>query len=116
MDIVNKIGNLAARAANSNAVVNTCLVGSFVVLAFRSISQQNDIETLEAQKESLLKSNKAMKKTMWDWKQQLYAEAESDSALVPLSRLKAIYGDVTTAQNEVAPKEDDSSSESKFMV
>lgn len=57
------------------------------------MNQQKDIEALEAEKDSLRKSNKAMKKTMWDWKQQLFAEAESDAALVPLARLKAIYGE-----------------------
>ena len=41
-----------------------------------------------------------MKKTMWDWKQQLFeeaeAEAEANIILVPLARLKAIYGEVTS--------------------
>lgn len=49
---------------------------------------------MEAEKDSLTKSNKAMKKSMWDWKQKLYAEASTDSALVPLARLKAIYDEV----------------------
>lgn len=54
------------------------------------------MEVLEAEKDSLLKSNKAMKKDMWDWKQQLFAEAELPNPLIPLSKIKAIYGDVQT--------------------
>lgn len=62
----------------------------------RSVQQQKNMEVLEAEKDSLLKSNKAMKKDMWDWKQQLFAEAELPNPLIPLSKIKAIYGDVQT--------------------
>ncbi|KAL1060655.1 hypothetical protein V6Z11_1Z080900, partial [Gossypium hirsutum] len=72
------------------------LVTSFAVLGIRSLNQQNVIESLEAQKDSLTKSNKALKKVMWDWKQQLFAEASSPSPLVPLDSLKAIYGESPT--------------------
>ncbi|GAB2290367.1 hypothetical protein Dimus_024647 [Dionaea muscipula] len=93
-----RAANIATRAISSNTFINICLVGSFLMLSVRSVKQQKDIEALEAQKESLIKSNKAMKKAMWDWKQQLFAEASfPDSAIVPLDRLKAIYGDVVTA-------------------
>lgn len=90
----------ASKAASSNTVVNVFLVGSFVGLGIRSMNQQSEIEALEAQKEALLKSNKSVKQTLWNWKQQLFAEASSATAnnppLVPLSKLKLIYGEVST--------------------
>lgn len=90
--------SLLNRAANSNAVVNTCLAGVFAVLSARSWAQEQTIKALEAEKDSLLKTNKGMKNAMWNWKQALYAEAEVDpkKALVPLSTLKSIYGEVVT--------------------
>ncbi|EPS73995.1 hypothetical protein M569_00775 [Genlisea aurea] len=88
------------RAANSNAVVNTFLAGIFGALAVRSWGQQRVVEKLEEEKESLLTANKAIKNTTWEWKQKLYAEAQQN-ALVPLARLKAIYGEAAD------PGEDD---------
>ncbi|XP_062098063.1 uncharacterized protein LOC133803937 [Humulus lupulus] len=116
MEAVNRIVNAATRAANNNTVLNVCLVGSFVVLCIRSVNQQKDIEALEAQKDSLINSNKAIKKSIWEWKQKLYAEAESDSPLVPLSRLKAIYGEAPIPQNGNASKEEANSTASKFVI
>lgn len=99
MEFANRVMSAAIKATNNNAVINVGLVGSFVVLAVRSLNQQRDIEALEAQKDSLTHSNKAMKKAMWEWKQQLFAEASStDTALVPLTRLKAIYGEAVEPQ------------------
>ncbi|CAH2036067.1 unnamed protein product [Thlaspi arvense] len=95
--MANKIAMLLSEAMNNNAVINTCLGVSFVVLGLRSDKQQKYVEALTEQKESLLKSNKEMKVTMWEWKQQLFAEAAASSGVVvPLSTLKAIYGEVTT--------------------
>ncbi|KAF4372911.1 hypothetical protein G4B88_018076 [Cannabis sativa] len=116
MEVVNRVVNAATRAANSNTVLNVCLVGSFVVLSVRSMNQQKDIEALEAQKDSLINSNKLLKKSIWEWKQKLYAEAESDSPLVPLSRLKAIYGEAPVPQNGNASKEEANSTASKFVI
>ncbi|XP_022766345.1 uncharacterized protein LOC111311236 [Durio zibethinus] len=93
MEFANKLVALATRAANNNVVINVCLVTSFAVLGIRSLNQQKVIEALEAEKESLTKTNKAMKNTMWDWKQQLFAEATSNTPLVPLANLKIIYGE-----------------------
>ncbi|KAL2325043.1 hypothetical protein Fmac_024101 [Flemingia macrophylla] len=98
MEFVNRIVSIATRAANNNTVINVCLVASFSILGVRSMNQQNTIEALEAEKESLTKSNKSLRKTMWDWKQQLYAEASTDAAVVPLARLKAIYGEAPPPQ------------------
>lgn len=99
MEFANRVVSAAIKATNNNAVINVGLVGSFVVLAVRSLNQQRDIEALEAQKDSLTHSNKAVKKAMWEWKQQLFAEASStESALVPLTRLKAIYGEAVEPQ------------------
>ncbi|KAB2023893.1 hypothetical protein ES319_D06G051100v1 [Gossypium barbadense] len=105
MEFANKLVGLASRAAaNNNVVIDVCLVTSFAVLGIRSLNQQNVIESLEAEKDSLTKSNKALKKVMWDWKQQLFAEASSRSPLVPLDSLKAIYGESPTPPTGDAAK------------
>jgi hypothetical protein len=93
MEFVYKIVEIAKRASNNNTVINVGLVASFAILGVRSMNQQNLIEALEAEKESLTKSNKSIRKTLWDWKQQLYADAATDSASVPLARLQAVYGE-----------------------
>ncbi|GMI65704.1 hypothetical protein like AT1G48200 [Hibiscus trionum] len=117
MELVNKLAALATRAANNNVVIDVCLVTSFAVLGIRSLNQQNVIESLEAERDSLTKTNKAMKKTMWDWKQQLFAEASSSaSPLVPLANLKAIYGESTTPSTGDAVKEGGKSPPTKFIV
>ena len=116
MEAASKIAEAMSRVANSNAAINVALAAAFVVLTARSASQQRDIEALEAEKSSLLASNKHIKKTLWSWKQDLLADAEShsDSAPVPLARLRAIYGDA--APNGDAPKEAANSPSSKFVV
>ncbi|CAL5417409.1 unnamed protein product [Camellia sinensis] len=98
MEWASKVMNAARRASSNNTVTNVVLLGAFGALSVRSLSQQRNIKTLEAEKDSLLKSNKAMKKTMWDWKQQLFAEASSspETSFVPLSKLKSIYGESST--------------------
>ncbi|KAJ9146312.1 hypothetical protein P3X46_028593 [Hevea brasiliensis] len=93
MEFAYRLIGTAMRATNNNTVINVCLVGSFVEQCVPSVNQQKDIEALEAEKGSLIKSNKAMKKIMWNWKQKLSVEADSDAALVPLARLKTIYGE-----------------------
>ncbi|CAH9101400.1 unnamed protein product [Cuscuta europaea] len=87
------------KAASSNTVVNVFLLSVFGALSARSFQQQRDIEALEAEKNSIVKSNKEMRKTMWEWRQQLYADVEalSSQAIVPLSKLKSIFGDKETA-------------------
>ncbi|KAH9624621.1 hypothetical protein KSS87_000776 [Heliosperma pusillum] len=89
-----KVAEVMNRVVNSNTFVNICLLGCFSVLGLRSSSQQNIIESLEADNSRLTSTNKSLQKTIWDWKQQLYAEASSDSSVVSLSRIKSIYGDV----------------------
>ncbi|XWS25149.1 hypothetical protein CRYUN_Cryun27aG0045800 [Craigia yunnanensis] len=116
MEFANKLVALASRAANSNVVIDVCLVTSFAVLGIRSLNQQKVIEALEAEKASLSQTNKAMKKTMWDWKQQLFAEATSDSPIVPLANLKAIYGEAPTPPIGDAGKEVAKSPAAKFVV
>ncbi|GER37746.1 Sec1/munc18-like (SM) proteins superfamily [Striga asiatica] len=94
------------RAANSNAVVNTALAAVFGVLAARSVAQEREIKALEAEKDDLVKANKAIKSTIWDWKQKLYAEAEANpqNALVPLLTLKSIYGEAAAGNFAVPPE------------
>ncbi|KAL8482153.1 hypothetical protein ACS0TY_028349 [Phlomoides rotata] len=110
--------SLLNRAVNSNAVVNTCLAGVFAVLSVRSWAQEQTIKVLEEEKDSLLKSNKGMKNAMWEWKQALYAEAEADpkKALVPLSTIKSIYGDVVTPNSGADDKKDRQSAKPKFII
>ncbi|XP_028769556.1 uncharacterized protein LOC114730497 [Neltuma alba] len=115
MEFVNRLVDVAARAMNNNIVIDVCLLASFATLGMRSVHQQKVIEALEAEKENLIKSNKAMRKTMWDWKQQLFSEASTDSALVPLTRLRAIYGEAPTAQS-AAGDAAKSSGSVKFIV
>ncbi|KAF3646331.1 putative protein isoform X2 [Capsicum chacoense] len=97
MELANKVGDAVSKALNSNKVLNVVLLGAFGLLCARSVQQQRNMEVLEAEKESLLNSNKAMKTTMWDWKQQLFAEAALPNPLIPPSKLKSIYGEVQTA-------------------
>ncbi|PIA47369.1 hypothetical protein AQUCO_01400207v1 [Aquilegia coerulea] len=96
MQWVSKAMDTVTRASNNNIVINTFLIGAFAALSIRSMNQQNVLETLEAEKKSLLKTNKDMKKSMWEWKQQLFAEAAVEGSPVPLYKLKAIYGEATT--------------------
>ncbi|KAK7268693.1 hypothetical protein RIF29_21399 [Crotalaria pallida] len=98
MEFLNKIAEIGRRASNNNTVINVCLAASFGLLCMRSLSNQKTLQALEAEKESLVKSNKAIRKTLWDWKQELFAEASTDSAVVPLERLKAIYGEAPPPQ------------------
>ncbi|KAJ4840381.1 hypothetical protein Tsubulata_039996 [Turnera subulata] len=79
---------LVEAAMRKETVINVCLVGTFVALCGRSVKQEKDIEALEAQSKSLTLSNKALRNTLWDWKQRL-----ADSASLPLPTLNAIYGD-----------------------
>ncbi|KAG7594443.1 hypothetical protein ISN45_Aa01g031930 [Arabidopsis thaliana x Arabidopsis arenosa] len=117
--MANKIAMFLSEAMNNNVVINTCLGVSFVVLGLRSDKQQKYVEALAEQKDSLFKSNKEMKVTMWEWKQQLFAEAASagNAAVVPLSSLKAIYGEVTTTtQSGDTAKEESKVSTPKIMI
>ncbi|KAK1313250.1 hypothetical protein QJS10_CPA06g01024 [Acorus calamus] len=84
-------------------VVHLFLLGALGFLTARSWSQEKEVESLEAEKLSLMERNKAMKKSMWEWRRQLYREASTssstspssshDSFKIPLPRLKAIFGD-----------------------
>ncbi|XP_045808198.1 uncharacterized protein LOC123902495 [Trifolium pratense] len=120
MEFVYKIVDIAKRASNNNTVINVGLVASFAILGVRSMNQQNLIEALEAEKESLTKSNKSIRKTLWDWKQQLYADAATDSASVPLSRLQAIYGEAPPPEHsttgDTVTKDANSTGPAKIMI
>ncbi|CAI9114507.1 OLC1v1015246C1 [Oldenlandia corymbosa var. corymbosa] len=108
-----KVVNALNRMANSNAVMNVFLLGCFGAMSVRSMGTQRQIEALEAEKDSLALANKAMKSAIWDWKKQLYAEAEAAeeafskgskaaaTGVISLSKLKAIYGEVTKVPSTV---------------
>ncbi|KAK1432236.1 hypothetical protein QVD17_09130 [Tagetes erecta] len=94
MELATKAIELASKAANNNTVINVFLMSAFAGLTIRSWNQQTQIETLQSHKDALVKSNKSMRQTIWDWKQKLYADAEADKKpIVPLSKLKSIYGE-----------------------
>ncbi|KAI3761008.1 hypothetical protein L1987_51413 [Smallanthus sonchifolius] len=118
MELANKAIEFANRAASNNTVVNVFLGGAFAGLTLRSWNQQRQIETLESQRESLVKSNKSMRQTMWDWKQKLYADAEADNKpIVPLEKLKSIYGEAPTVpQSAGTPEKDGKASSTKIMI
>ncbi|GLT85047.1 hypothetical protein SLE2022_032490 [Rubroshorea leprosula] len=116
MEIANKLVELATRAASNNVVIDVFLVTSFAALCARLVNQQNNIQIPEAEKESLIKANKAMIKTMSDWKQQLFAKAAPVSSLVPLATLKANYGEAPAPHIEDAVKEDAKSPSSEIVV
>ncbi|XP_077211834.1 uncharacterized protein LOC143847052 [Tasmannia lanceolata] len=115
MERAGKVLDLFGKREN---MIHLFLGGAFVALSVRSMSQQNEIQALEAEKETLSKRNKAMKKAMWDWKQQLFREeSENSSFPVPLSKLKSIYGDIiSTTQQGVAGETVDSSSAKPKLV
>ncbi|KAL5976649.1 hypothetical protein ACLOJK_020982 [Asimina triloba] len=98
MDIAGKVWSLLGKRDN---LIHGFLAASFVALSIRSVGQQSDIEALQSEKDALQATNKAMKKAMWDWKQQLFREAaENADAPVPLSTLQAIYGDNPSVQQQ----------------
>lgn len=97
MEWTSKVGEAVNKAVNSNKVLNVVLLGAFGFLCVRSVQQQRNIQVLETEKDSFLNSNKAMKKAMWDWKQQLFAEADIPNPILPLSKLKSIYGEAPTS-------------------
>ncbi|KAL4194901.1 hypothetical protein AMTRI_Chr05g61850 [Amborella trichopoda] len=76
-------------------LLHIALFGAFAALCARSVGQQREIETLEWEKEELQNKNKALKNTMWQWKQHLFSQTSHNPAL-SLSRLKTIYGEVDT--------------------
>ncbi|KAK1371078.1 hypothetical protein POM88_037170 [Heracleum sosnowskyi] len=96
MEYANKAIELVNKAATNNKVINSFLGFTFVALSLKSFYQQKNIETLETHKDSLLKSNKAVKKTIWEWKQQLYAQAQGTS-VIPVDKIRAIFGDAPTS-------------------
>ena len=92
MEVGSRVINFLGKKDN---VVHLFLAGAFVALGFRSASQQNEIDKLETDRDSLRSRNKAMQNTMWEWRQNLFNLAASDPSdfPIPLSRLRAIYGD-----------------------
>ena len=99
MEAVKKLVSLAENLSNNDRAVSAALAAGFAVLVARSVGHQSDIDALEAEKASLMESNKEMKRSMWSWKQSLYADASDSESppLVPLARLKAIYGEAPAA-------------------
>ncbi|KAK9054183.1 hypothetical protein SSX86_025261 [Deinandra increscens subsp. villosa] len=119
MELATKAMEFASRAASNDTVVNVFLGSVFAGLTLRSFNQQTQIETLESRRDSLAKSNKSMRQTIWDWKQKLYADAETDKKpIVPLSKLKSIYGEAPIAPQSVGTteKENGKASATKIMI
>ncbi|OAY85472.1 uncharacterized protein LOC109718019 [Ananas comosus] len=79
---------------NKENVIHALLLGTFVVLGFRSEEQQRQIEALEAERSSLRAANSAMSAAMWSWRETLFRLADSPPPHpISLSRLRAIYGE-----------------------
>ncbi|KAK9096044.1 hypothetical protein Sjap_021541 [Stephania japonica] len=129
MEWAGRAMNTVLRTSNNNTIINAFLVASFVALGVRSVNQQRLIDSLQAEKQSLIKTNKSIKKTMWEWKQQLFADASdspsSPSSPVSLAKLKSIYGEaqapIATQQQQqgalgTQAGEDSSSPPPKFVV
>ncbi|KAF8697595.1 hypothetical protein HU200_035781 [Digitaria exilis] len=78
-------------------VVSALLLGSFVVLGWRSAEQQREIEDLEAEKKALRAANASMSTAMWNWREELFSLAATPSSPISVSRLRHIYGEEETA-------------------
>ncbi|XP_010551109.1 PREDICTED: uncharacterized protein LOC104821809 [Tarenaya hassleriana] len=100
--MASKMATVVSEAMNSTTAVYTFLGVAFVALGVRSNGLQKRVEALESEKDSLLKSNKSMKTNIWDMKQLLYAEAAAAgaSAVVPLTTLQTIYGELPTSSSD----------------
>lgn len=111
-----ELGTKAMKYLNNDTVINVFLVGAFGGLTLRSLNQQRQIEALESERESLVKSNKSTRQTIWDWKQSLYADAQAttNKPIVPLDKLKSIYGE--NPQQSAAAAVDKKASATKIMV
>nr|XP_043610950.1 uncharacterized protein LOC122582602 [Erigeron canadensis] len=106
MEIARKAMVVGSKAASNNIAINVFLGSVFAGLTFRSLNQQTQIETLESQRDSLVKSNKSMRQTIWDWKQKLYSDALADKKpVVSLEKLKSIYGEAPQAVVNTEKKE-----------
>ncbi|KAI3508966.1 hypothetical protein L1887_23989 [Cichorium endivia] len=119
MELATRAMEFASRAASNNTVINVFLVGAFGGLVVRSLNQQRQIESLESQRDSLVKSNKSMRQTIWDWKQKLYADAQADKKpIVPLSKLKLIYGEIPTLPQSAGTteKKDGKATAAKIVI
>jgi hypothetical protein len=84
-------------------VVSGLLLGSFVVLGWRSSEQQREIDDLEAEKKSLRAANTSMSAAMWAWREELFALAAAPSPPITTARLRHIYGEEEPAPP--APKQ-----------
>ncbi|RZC94520.1 hypothetical protein C5167_026251 [Papaver somniferum] len=122
MEWARKAVGVVESASSNNKVINVFLVGVFGALCYRSVNQQKLIEALEVEKSALLQTNKSLKKSMWDWKQSLFADASDDeSSPLSLSKLKIIYGEAPISQQgiaAVAVNNEDSkkTSETRIMI
>ncbi|KAK8914388.1 hypothetical protein KSP39_PZI024282 [Platanthera zijinensis] len=87
--------------AKQDNLINLFLAGVFAALSWRSHMQQEEIDALEAEKLALTSGNQAMSSAMWAWREHLFhlAEADPSSAHIPISRLRAIYGEEEMASD-----------------
>ncbi|XP_042411884.1 uncharacterized protein LOC122001288 [Zingiber officinale] len=99
-------------AASGENGVSALLMCSFVILSYRSHQQQQELDALEAEKSSLRDSIAAASSAMWSSRQGLFdlASAAQDPSsssagrpFIPLSRLRAIYGDSEPAAPSSPP-------------
>lgn len=94
---VRSLGNILKR--HENYVIHLVLVGAFVSLSMRSLDRQHQIENLEAERVSLEKENKGLKKRIWNLKQGMLEEASKQDDRNLILRLKALFGDSIVQEN-----------------
>ncbi|XP_031488521.1 uncharacterized protein LOC116256322 [Nymphaea colorata] len=87
------MGALIAWLRKTDNVIHVGLTAVFGTLAFRSATQQQQIELLQEEKGALQKQNKTLKSIMWHWKQELFREASVPGSPISLPGLKSIYGE-----------------------
>ncbi|XP_074578955.1 uncharacterized protein LOC141835396 [Curcuma longa] len=99
-------------AASGENGVSALLMCSFVTLSFRSHQQQQELDALETEKSSLRDAIAVASSTMWSCRQGLFdlASAAQDPSsssagqpFIPLSRLRAIYGEPEPAAPSSLP-------------
>ncbi|XP_064944459.1 uncharacterized protein LOC135596286 isoform X1 [Musa acuminata AAA Group] len=97
---------LLSVAKKKENVVTGLLLGTFVTLAVRSSVQEREIDALEAEKSSLRADISSLYSSMWSCRQDLFALAAAadqtsspKQPFIPLSRLRAIYGEEEPPSN-----------------
>lgn len=110
------LGGAKLGKVNHEKVTSALLLGSFVVLGWRSWEQQHEIDELEARKASLRAANTAMSSAMWAWREELFALAAAPSPPISASRLRVIYGEEQPPASPASKKPGADAEEEPFAI